>query len=132
MKLDPVTRRLFLTGGGLALAAPFLPSLLPRGARAQAAPGAVRYIQVMHPYGQATRHFYGSLADESNEEVEPYVSVRRLSDIDGALSPMLAEPFSGLKDKIALIAGLEVMTRNANHNFCFPTCASGYAEGLDG
>lgn len=130
MRIDRVQRRLFLTGAGVALAAPFLPSLLPRSLRAQTPTRPVRYVQILNPYGPTTRQFYGSLT--ASDAVEEFVGSRRLSDIDGDISPMLGPAFTRLKHKISLIHGMDVIARNANHNMCFATCASSYASGLDG
>ena len=66
-KFDPVSRRQFLLGaGGVALALPLLPSLLPREAEAQtvAAASAERYLAHMTTWhGVLQAQFYGSLLD---------------------------------------------------------------------
>lgn len=61
MKVDPIKRRMFLQGaGGLLLAAPFLPSLLPRGVKAQSLGSARRFVAIKSYSTQLIRHFYPS------------------------------------------------------------------------
>lgn len=132
MKIDVFGRRAFLLGGGFSLAVPFLPSLLPSNVKAQGEERRCRYVQVLNPYGPATRHLYADLAEQDKQLIEEFVAVKPLSDVAGDISPMLAGALSELRDKITLIHGMDVISRNANHNWCFPTCASSYAEGLDG
>jgi hypothetical protein len=130
MRTRPLGRRMFLLGSGAGLLVPFLPSLQPRAARAQTVGPAIRYVQIANTYGPATRHFYGSLTP--GEEVQPFVRVRKLSEVTGNISPMIGSVLSSHRDKLTLIHGLDVPCVNANHNRTFPTCASGYAAGLDG
>jgi hypothetical protein len=129
MKFDPIGRRLFLGGAGALLALPLLPSLLPRGVRAQTA-GPIRYIQVLNPYGASTSQFYGSLT--MAETVAPGVGGRPLSDVSGDISALIGPDLSALRHKLSLIHGMDVIIETANHHLSFPTCASGYASGLDG
>lgn len=130
MKVDPIGRRMFLTGAGMVVALPFLESLLPRVARAKAPTQPLRYIQVINPFGATTEQFYGSLTGAST--VQANVSVKALADVKGALSPFVGSAFDALRSKISLIHGMDVIAENNNHQMCFPTCASGYANGLDG
>ncbi|MGM9490954.1 hypothetical protein [Ideonella sp. YS5] len=63
---NPMTRRQFLVGGGVALAVPLLPSLLPREVRAaaQAAVSAERYFVHMTTWhGVFQSQFFGPLLD---------------------------------------------------------------------
>ncbi|MEM6926526.1 MAG: DUF1552 domain-containing protein [Myxococcota bacterium] len=129
MKLDPLGRRMFLTGAGAALALPFLSSLLPRAARATTPTHPLRYIQILNPYGATTQQFYGDLTGD--QPIQEYVAARQLSSVSGPISPLVGPAFAGLLDKISLIHGLDVMTENTNHQMCFATCASGYAPGVD-
>lgn len=129
MKIDRIGRRLFLTGAGAAVALPFLRSLAPRSAMADSQ-RPVRYVQIVNPYGASTSQFYGSLG--GGEEIEPYVKARPLADVEGDISALIGAAFTPRKHKIALIHGMDVIIETANHHSCFPTCASGYASGLDG
>lgn len=49
----PVSRRTLLRGAGVALALPWIESLAPRGARAQAAAPSPRYVSLYFPNGTA-------------------------------------------------------------------------------
>lgn len=128
MKISVHGRRFFLTGTGAALAIPFLSSLAPRGARAGGL-STVRYIQIFNTYGVTTQQFYGDLT--AAEQEQPYVGVRPLADVAGSISPMVGPAFDSLRSKISLLHGLDVQIENPNHHMCFPTCASGYAAGVD-
>jgi len=130
MKLDAMARRMFLTGSGVALALPFLHSLLPRSARASVPGRPVRYVQVVNPYGATTAQFYGSLA--ASEQVAPNVATRALSDVAGPISAIIGPELSALRDRFSLLHGLDVMSDNDNHQMCAPTCASSYQAGVAG
>lgn len=130
MKLDAVGRRMFLCGAGTALALPFLGSLLPRSARAGVSARPVRFLQVINPYGATTRQFFGGLA--ASQTVGPDVGVHPLRDVAGPISELVGAAFDPLREKIALVHGLDVLAENENHQMCFPTCASGYDAGIDG
>jgi hypothetical protein len=71
MKWDRSSRRLFLRGtAGALFALPFLPSLLPRRAVAQAEP-ALRLVAIKSYSTQIIRHFYPSFSG-NGYEVRPY------------------------------------------------------------
>ena len=126
-----MNRRFFLRGLGQAvLALPVLPSLLPRQAWGQSVSAPRRYVQIMNPYGPTAATFYGSLTGAT--QVAPNVSMRRLSDVQGPLSSILGTSFDAVRGKVNVLRGLDVPVNNPNHHFCFSTCASGYAPGLDG
>lgn len=130
MKYNPTSRRMFLCGAGAALVLPALPSLLPREAHAgpEAAPPP-RYIQVLNPYGPSASLYFG--AQKANQKIEPNVNVKSLSEVTGAISPILGDAFTPLKQKLSLLRGIDVLPENANHQYCFATCASSYAKGID-
>ncbi len=125
-----MNRRFFLRGlGSAALALPVLPSLLPRAAWA-AAPTPRRYVQILNPYGPTGALFYGNLTGAT--QAAPNVRTRALSSVSGPLSSILGTSFDGVRGKMNLVRGLDTPVNNPNHQFCFATCASGYAPGLDG
>lgn len=126
-----MNRRFFLRGlGSAALALPALESLLPKSARAQSMGPVRRYVQMFNPYGPTNSLFYGSMnatpAGGSN------VGTRALSSVSGPLSSILGTSFDPVRSKINVLRGIDVLTNSPNHQFCFATCASGYAPGLDG
>lgn len=129
MKYLPTSRRLFLCGGSAALALPLLPSLLPRDARAGVSSTPVRYIQVLNPYGPGIPVFFGDHASDQNPQ--PDVGVKALADIGGDISSIVAGELSAFRDRMSLLLGLDVLIENPNHHYLFPTCASGYAAGVD-
>lgn len=125
-----MNRRFFLRGvGAAALALPTLTSLLPRTARAQGAPPR-RYVQILNPFGPTAALFYGGLT--ATQQAAPNVRTRALATVTGALSPILGTAFDAVRGKVNVVRGLDVPVNNPNHQFCFATCASGYAPGLDG
>ncbi|MFT3707738.1 MAG: DUF1552 domain-containing protein [Archangium sp.] len=126
-----MNRRFFLKGlGSAALALPVLPSLLPRAAWGQSMTAPRRYVQIMNPYGPTAATFYGSLS--GGTQAAPNVSTRLLSDVVGPLSSILGTSFDAVRGKTNVLRGFDVPVNNPNHQFCFATCASGYAPGLDG
>jgi len=87
-----LSRRTLLRGAGVALALPWMESLLPRGARAQAGNGLPkRYLPVFFPNGSASQWWTGTAAGEG---------------AGWTLSPIL-EPLLALKDKVTVISGLQ-------------------------
>lgn len=87
---SPISRRTVLRGAGVALSLPFLESLAPRGALAQAAMPK-RFMVIFHPNGTATEYW------------------KPLATGEGAawnLSPIL-EPLFTLKDKVSVLSGFE-------------------------
>ncbi|MBL8954384.1 MAG: DUF1552 domain-containing protein [Myxococcaceae bacterium] len=118
-----MNRRFFLRGlGGAVLSLPTLTSLLPKAAQAQAMTPARRYVQLLNPYGPTPEMFYGGLSG----------ALRPLSGVSGALSPILGTAFDAVRGKLNVLRGVDVLVNNPNHQYCFATCASGYASGLDG
>lgn len=126
-----MNRRFFLRGlGSAALAIPTLPSLLPRSARAQSATPPRRFVQILNPYGPTSALFFGNLTGAT--QAAPNVKTRALTSVAGPLSSILGTAFDPVRAKLNVLRGFDVPTNNPNHNYCFATCASGYASGLDG
>ncbi|MDH5673028.1 MAG: DUF1552 domain-containing protein [Myxococcales bacterium] len=74
MKIDPIGRRMFLQGAsGLLLAAPFLPSLLPRGVKAQSLGNARRFVAIKSYSTQLIANFYPSYSG-NGYSTRPYDS----------------------------------------------------------
>lgn len=90
-----LSRRTLLRGTGIALALPWMESLMPRRARAQVGGGdnglPKRYLPVYFPNGTAEQWWSGTAAGEG---------------AGWTLSPVL-EPLLALKDKVTVISGLE-------------------------
>jgi hypothetical protein len=129
VKYHARSRRLFLCGAGSLLALPLLPSLLPRGARAAPEGKPLRYIQVLNPYGPTASLFFGSRTPD--QQIEPHVNVQSLADIDGPISALVGTDFDPFRQKMSLLRGVDVLVETANHHYCFATCASSYASGVD-
>lgn len=124
-----VNRRLFLQGASSVLALPMLRSLMPASAWADAATDKpVRYVQVMSPYGPSQALFYGAM--KPNQRVSPHFNIAPLANF-ATMSPMLGAGFNPYKSKMTVLRGMDVFGVNANHQFCFATCASTYAAGVD-
>lgn len=88
---SPISRRAVLRGVGVALSLPFLESLAPRGARAQAVGMPKRFMTIFHANGTATEYW------------------KPLATGAGAawnLSPIL-EPLFNLKEKVTVLSGFE-------------------------
>jgi hypothetical protein len=129
MRYDARSRRLFLRGAGAALVLPMLPSLMPKAARSAPEGKPLRYIQVMNPYGPTEELFFGTRT--TSQQIEPHVNVQPLADIDGAISPMIGSDFDPFRTKLSILRGIDTLIETANHHYCFATCASSYANGLD-
>jgi len=135
---DPVSRRLFLGGGGTLLALPFLESLSPRDAVAQAGGGPKRFVCMKSFSTQLIKRWYpsfegngyqlkdavysGSKADGTTLLTEPLgggpYTQAPLSDLaaDGALSPILGSFLNPFLDRLTLIRGLDFLP-SVNHNY---------------
>jgi hypothetical protein len=127
MKTNGVSRRMFLQGaGGFLLSIPTLSSLLSKPARvqAQASTTPVRYVQWITDHGQFDQNFWPAAQFAPSDEAVPGVKARALSSISGRMSLVLGEDFDGLRAKMNLIRGLDLMVTPTFHNACVPTCAS--------
>ncbi len=85
-----LNRRTMLRGAGVALALPWLESLAPKAARAQAAVRPKRFIPIFFPNGAAERFRPAGVG----------------SGAAWSLSPIL-EPFAALKTKMTVLTGME-------------------------
>jgi hypothetical protein len=85
-----LNRRTILRGAGVALALPWLESLAPKAARAQAALRPKRFIPIYFPNGSAERFRPTGVGTGAN----------------WSLSPIL-EPFAELKSKMTVLTGME-------------------------
>lgn len=105
--MNGISRRLFLGGAGAAVALPFLRSLLPRAARAEAAPGLQRIIVFYVPVGIHMENWTPAAEGAGYE-----------------LTPILA-PLAPVKDKVLVASGL-------NNVPALPDGAGGHAAGTGG
>jgi Protein of unknown function (DUF1552) len=81
---NSLSRRAVLRGTGVAIALPFLPSLLPRGARA-AGPELKRFVSLMHSDGVLPSTFYPTRTGANfdiTESLKPLQTAGVLSEID--------------------------------------------------
>lgn len=128
MTWDPVFvsrrgRRAFLRGaGGLALAIPFLPSLAPKHAQAQAKP-SLRFAMMLSQYGRDVLRWSPALAEAQLTEHDG-VYVSPLSDIDGPISYILSEAFDPVRNKLSVVQGLDELAPYGLHNASLPTTGS--------
>lgn len=130
MRVFRPSRRMFLLGaGGAMLAIPFLPSLVPREARAQTTPGAVpkRYVSLWtnYDYGHP-RHWYPTLGTLSQSLTKPgeaavgYQSLRSLLGTNRGLSRILGPALTPHLGSLNLMRGLdfiEYIGHGWGHNF---------------
>jgi hypothetical protein len=119
------SRRMFLQASGTgaaALAIPTLWSLVPKASRAQEATLPVRYVQWVTDHGAYADRFWPNTNGMS--EVMAGVRARPLRDISGRMSEVLGPEFDGIRDKINVVKGLDLMVSANLHNACVPTCAS--------
>ena len=127
---NPLTRRQFLVGGGVALAVPLLPSLLPREVRAaaQGAVSAERYFVHMTTWhGVFQSQFFGPLLDATpaSKAYAGGIEVRGMplkSRVDGSkvvISDILTAASSALTPRMLsrmnVINGLDFHT-GVGHN----------------
>ena len=133
MKISRTSRRMFLQGAaGFALGIPTLTSLLSRPARALAQETAppVRYVQWITNHGQFEENFWPAAkfapkdAAKVAGETLSNVKVRPLSEISGVMSKVLGEDFDGLRAKMNVVRGIDLMVSKNYHNSCVPTCGS--------
>jgi hypothetical protein len=99
-------RRQFLRGaGGAALLLPFLPSLLPREARAQATVIPKRFVALWTSNGTVKKNWY-PIADPTNL-IAPDVRAKPLASISGNISTIMGPEISAFKSKMLLLRGLD-------------------------
>jgi len=114
-----VSRRALLRGAGVALALPWMESLAPRGALAQATNGPKRFITIFFPNGTVPEHWIPAAVGAGN---------------NWALSPIL-EPLLPLKSKVTVLSNIENYSpwrdvynddgqSHGRRPGCFLTCAN--------
>lgn len=102
-----MNRRQFLYGTGkLAIALPFLESLAPREALAQAMNPPKRFIAVMAPNGYHEPVYYPSVAADTR--FSDNIFTKQLSTIQGPLSESFGTAFDSLRPKMNILRGLDI------------------------
>jgi hypothetical protein len=107
MKYHLQTRRMFLRGlGNTIFAIPFLPSLLPREAWAQAACTSppVRFFMLGSQWSPTPQLFLGNLA--ANSRMSPNVNVRSLAGLTN-ISDFFGPEFNSVLGKMAIMRGID-------------------------
>lgn len=116
MGFDPVSRRHFLKGmGGVTVALPVLPSLLPTKALAAGA-SKKRFVAIHSGHCQAVEQWLPDHSKFSFSEVVGTDRAVRLSAIPGTISPVLGTAFDSLRNKLNLLARLDSTSVAPNHN----------------
>ncbi|HVQ25642.1 MAG TPA: DUF1552 domain-containing protein, partial [Planctomycetota bacterium] len=105
-------RELLKSLGAAAVALPVLPSLLPRSAEAQAARPPLRFVFIMNRNGQMERNFYPSV---TGTQVQPELYTARLADLTGDVSPIFSTAYAGLKTKMSIMRGLDIVASTSDH-----------------
>jgi hypothetical protein len=152
VRYDKRTRRQFLRGlGGVSLALPLLPSLLPREVAAQGISAPIRYLQIIDHYGAAIGawHINPSGVAQSQQKTENPIEVAnlqqtdgvyhyKLSDVQGPLSATFGSEFDAFRDKMSIIQGMDCLDmywngkdRLDSHSPSIPTCAAGYKKEIE-
>ena len=128
MKSNPISRRAFLQGvGGVTLAIPFLGSMIPFNAFAQAAAQPMRFVFMGGHYGRHYASWYPADTAVQMEKSPEGIYNTRLSDIKGPISLILGSAFDPIRHKMNLVRGLDGMQRDADgHSPGIATTGSGY------
>ncbi len=122
MKWIPTTRRHFLQGaGGLTLALPTLPSLLPAAARSAVMRPPKRFVAVLSYFGQWFKYWYPE--PTSMTKLADDVHHVELASLQGPISSILNTDFDPLRKKLTLIRGLDGLCKTG-HNGTFPLTGS--------
>jgi hypothetical protein len=129
MRTDRRSRRLFLRGaGGFVLAAPHLPSVLPR---AWAAPAARRFVCVWHENGRRLAQWYPARSESelilpSKDLGDGRTREMRLKDLPpGPISAVLGPEFDPFRDKLLLPKSLNYDPKTGGgHNDAFSLCGT--------
>ncbi|MES3037213.1 MAG: DUF1552 domain-containing protein [Bdellovibrionota bacterium] len=133
-----INRRMFLKGmGGYTLAIPFLPSLSSI-AHAQATSPTLKFSMVLTHFGRDYGRWYPDLTD-SQLTATPGAYIKKLSEISGPISHNFGSSFDSVRDKIAILRGLDSMNAEMVHNTSLPTtgcsslasAASGFGYSID-
>jgi hypothetical protein len=116
MNYDPKSRRHFLKGlGGVTVALPFLPSLLPAQAQAADKP-KLRFIALHTGHCQAVEQWHPDYSKLQWSEQTGRERMALLSSIQGNISPVLASAWDPLRGKINLLSRLDSTSAAPNHN----------------
>ena len=100
-KRQPLARRSFLTGAGIALALPFMPSLVRQG-RAQVPAQPKRFIHVFSANGQRPQNWYPTAPQPWKVLAANGTNYAREAPLTGpdAISRILGSEFAPLKSKL--------------------------------
>jgi hypothetical protein len=125
------SRRMFLTGAGTTLAMPFLSSLLPREANAQAAPApATRYVQVLDNIGAVRASSMPPMNMSPTQSIGSFAASRPLQDYisaNGSISTIYGSWWNSVAPKINLVTNYHAYTATRDvHNISHATCACGH------
>ena len=111
MRYDPHSRRAFLQGTTAAFAIPFLQSLLPSSARAQAMARPPRMVCLFLGAGSSPQMWFPTTQLADFTTVAPEYKAARLKTLAtkyGQVSPILSDPrFTANADLISLYRGLD-------------------------
>jgi hypothetical protein len=118
---------MFLRGaGGFSLAVPFMPSLVPAGARAAAARPPIRFAMMLSLFGRDRTRWSPALGDaQLTQNMGVYTA--KLTDIGGPISYILGPAFDPVRRKITIVQGLDELAPNGMHNCSLPTTGSARA-----
>jgi len=105
-------RELLKSLGAAAAALPVLPSLWSGRAEAQAATPPLRFVFLMNRNGQMERNFYPAITPT---QVQPELFTARLAEISGSISPVFSTAYDGLKSKMSILRGLDIVSSTADH-----------------
>jgi hypothetical protein len=106
MKYNKINRRMFLQGAGkTVLSIPFLPSLLPRDAWAQAcATMPVRFFMCSSQWSPSPELFIGGLT--ANDRRSENVNIRSLTGLSN-ISPVIGAEFNPYLRKMSILRGID-------------------------
>lgn len=123
-KKNQVSRRMFLKGaGGISLAIPFLPSLLPRQAWSQSVTPIKRYFNIVGGYDYGHHQNWFPTLNQLSQVYTPSngdqtIRYQRLSSFlpnsNSILSPMLGNRLNPYVNKMNILRGLNLHTRIAH------------------
>lgn len=106
--------------GGLSMALPMLPSLIPR-ASADTFKPPKRFIALAHYVGHHVPHFFPAV--QADLKIDDNTYFKRLSDIPGNMSVVFDAKFDPYRAKMNIFHGLD-STGGGGHNTTVPLCAS--------
>ena len=119
-------RQLLKSLGAAAAALPVLPSLLSSRAEAQAMTPPLRFVFLMNRNGQMERNFYPTV---TATQVQPELFTARLPDITGSISQVFGPAWDGLKSKVSILRGLDIVASTTDHCRTTFLCGSRPAAG---